>query len=54
MQAGLGARRLTFREVFVCQPPFFFVLVLVRIGAVTSVGPSRLSTAQVGDERLAT
>ena len=51
MQAGLAPRRLTFREVFVCQPPS--LLILVRIGAVTCVGPSRLPTAQVGDERLA-
>ena len=53
MQAGLAPRRLTFREVFVCQPPSLLILVLVRIGAVTCVGPSRLPTAQVGDERLA-
>ena len=53
MQAGLAPRRLTFREVFVCQPPSLLILVLVRIGAVTCVGRSRLPTAQVGDERLA-
>ena len=53
MQAGLATRRLTFREVFVCQPPSFFVFVLVRIRAVTCVVPSRLPTAQVGDQLLA-
>ena len=53
MQAGLATRRLTFREVFVCQPPSLLILVLVRIGAVTCAVPSRWPTAQVGGERLA-
>ena len=51
MQAGLAARRLTFREVFVGQPPS--LLVLVSIGAITCAVPSRLPTAPVGDELLA-
>ena len=50
MQAGLATRRLTFREVFVCQPPFLFVF--VSIGAITCAVPSRLPTALVRDELL--
>ena len=37
MQAGLATRRLTFREIFVGQPPS--LLVLIRIG--TSINPHR-------------
>ena len=51
MQAGLAARRVTFREVFVGQPPS--LLVLVSVGAITCAVPSRLPTAPVGDELLA-
>ena len=49
MQAGLATRRLTFREVFVCQPQSL----LVSIGAITCAVPSRLPTAPAGDELLA-
>ena len=52
MQAGLATRRLTFREVFACQPASFFVG-SVRIGAITCAVPRRLPTAPVGDELLA-
>ena len=45
MQAGLATRRLTFREVFLCQPPS--PLVLVGIGAIACAGPSRVPTARV-------
>ena len=51
MQADLAPRRLTFREVFVCQPPS--LLVLVSIGEITGAVASRLPTALVGDELLA-
>ena len=52
MQAGLATRRLTFREVFVCQSPS--LLILVSIGTITCSGPNRLPTAApVRDELLA-
>ena len=51
MQAGLATRRLTFREVFVCQPPFLSVF--VSIGATACAVPSRLPTTAIGDELLA-
>ena len=41
VQAGLATRRLTFREVFACQPASFFVG-SVRVGAITCAVPSRL------------
>ena len=53
MQAGVTTRRLTFREVFVCQPPSLIRLVFVSLGAITCAVPSRLPTATVGDELLA-
>ena len=40
MQAGLATPRLTFREVFVCQPPSLLP-VFVSIGATTCAVPSR-------------
>ena len=46
MQAGLATRRLSFRDVFVCQPPS--LLVLTSIGTITCAVPSRF-----GDELLA-
>ena len=46
MQAGLATRRLSFRDVFVCQPPS--LLVLASIGTITCAVPSRF-----GDELLA-
>ena len=51
MQAGLATRRLTFREVFVGQPPS--LLIVVSIGAITCAVPGRLPTAPVRDELLA-
>ena len=51
MQAGLAARLLTFREVFVCPPPSF--LLFVSIGAISCAVPSRLPTTPVGGELLA-
>ena len=53
MQAGLATRRLTFREVFVCQPPSFINRHRsIGVGAVTYAVPSRLPTAPVRDELL--
>ena len=49
MQAGLVARRLTFREILVCLPPSL----LVSIGAITCAVPNRLPTALIVDELLA-
>ena len=51
MQAGLATRRLTFREIFVGQPPS--LIVLVSIGAITCAVPGRFSTAPGGNELLA-
>ncbi len=51
MQAGLATRRLTFREVFVCQPPPLFVL--VSISTITCAVPRRSPIAPVEDELLA-
>ncbi len=51
MQAGLATRRLTFREIFVGQPPS--LLVLIRIGAIACAVPSRLPATAAGDELLA-
>ncbi len=51
MQAGLATRHLTFREVFVCQPPS--LLIFVSIGTITCAVPSPLPTVTVGDELLA-
>ena len=51
MQAGLATRRLTFREIFVGQPPS--LLVLIRIGAIACAVPGRLPTAPGGDELVA-
>ena len=49
MQAGLATRRLTFREVFVCQP----LSLSVRIDAITWVVPSRAPSAPGRKELLA-
>ena len=51
MQAGLATRRLTFREIFVGQPPS--LLVLIRIGAIACAVQGRLPTAPGGDELAA-
>ena len=48
---GLATRRLTFREIFVGQPPF--LLVLIRIGAIACAVQGRLPTAPGGDELAA-
>ena len=57
MQAGLATRRLTFREIFVGQPPSFIsinpLLVLIRIGAIACAVQGRLPTAPGGDELAA-
>ena len=49
MQAGLATRRLTFREVFVCQP----LSLSVRIDAIAWVVPSRAPSAPGRKELLA-
>ena len=51
MQAGLATRRLTFREIFVGQPPS--LLILIRIGAIACAVQGRLPTAPGGDELAA-
>ena len=51
MQAGLATRRLTFREIFVGQPPS--LLVLIRIGPIACAVPGRLPTAPGGDDLVA-
>ena len=51
MPAGLATRRLTFREIFVGQPPS--LLVLIRIGAIACAVQGRLPTAPGGDELAA-
>ena len=59
MPAGLATRRLTFREIFVGQPPSFIsinphrLLVLIRIGAIACAVQRRFPTAPGGDELAA-
>ena len=49
MQAGIAARRLTFREVFVRPRPSL----LVSVGAITFIDPLRPPISPIVDELLA-
>ena len=53
MQAGLATRRLTFREVFVCQPSLLIGIEFVGIGVITCAVPGRLPAGAIGNELLA-